>query len=438
MPHNAIQKAISLDREAAYGDGLADHDSPSGNGGLLYFTSENFAGVRQGVIDNRNYKKRPAAKHAKLLGLKSGSEVPLEMYMYGGAVNAAEGAQSARILRDEVFIGALAGEVRGYSAGIAGGTAAVPTVDTTQLDSQATYSWGLFSDTSSGIRRFRKFSTVTDGGMGMPDALNMLPDHALHFTPDGGGADRMYACVHHYPWFDAMEDHTHANHLSHTFFRKGRHAEDSVETLGCQIGIGQLVVTAGERPSLQIPVKVGNFVDPESITQPDLTGTPSGVPGKTVGSGTETVLEMEALGTDLGTNARQFWGSITYNFGITYSPYDGPNGEEGIHGWGVEEAAYEAQTVEVTVPFDDDWMVGFRAETRYHMLLQVGNTSTNTWGVYCCRLAFAEEPEPTSHNGRKALILRFEMLEDESIDVSALTEPAISRAKAKFEFMRSA
>lgn len=438
MPHNAVQKAISIGREAVFQDGVADHDTPDANGGLLYFTSENFEAVRQATIDNRNYKKRPAAKHAKLLGLKSNVEVPLEMYMYGGAASAAEGAAGARTLRDEPFIGALAGEVLGRAAGLAGGTADAPTCDTTQLDSQATYSWGYFTDTSTGVRRFRKIADITDGGVGNPDTINLLPDHALPFTPDAGGADTMHAVVQHFPYWDAMEDHDHADHHTHTFFRKGRHAEDSHEIVGCKIGIGQLVVTAGERPSIQFNVKVANFVDPENITQPALTGTPFGVPGKTVGSGTETILELEELGTDLGTNPLNFWGSMTFTFGITYSPYGGPNGQEGVHGWGVEEAAYEAQTVEVTVPFDDSWKAAFRAETRYHMLLQVGQTATNTWGVYCCRLAFTEEPQDTSVDGRKGLILRFEMLEDETIDVSALTEPAISRAKAKFEFLRSA
>lgn len=438
MPTNAIQKAISIDREDTFQAGIADHDSPSANGGLLYFTAESFEAVRQAQIANRNYKKRPAAEHPMLLALKSNTEIPFEMYMYGGSANAAEGVQSTRVLRDEVFIGALGGEVRGYAAGITAGTASAPTIDEGDLDSQDTYSWGLFTDVTDSSRRFRKFSTVTDGGMGMADTLNMLTGHDLHFTPDAGGADVMNAAVVHYPHWDAMEDHTHANHYTHTAFRKGRHTEDSVEPLGMKFGIGQIAVTAGERPSITLPTKVANFTDHELLTQPDLTGTPSGVPGKTVGSGTETILEMEAVGTNLGTTARRFWASATFTFGVSFSPYVGPNGEEGVHGWGVEEAAYEAQTLEITVEFDDDWKTAFRAGTRYHLLLQVGQTATNTWGIYCPNLSFSEEPQDTAVDGRRGLILRFKMLEDDQVSIIGLSEAAAHRVKAKFEILRSA
>lgn len=441
MPHNAVQKAIALDRDATFQTAPADHDSPSANGGLLYFTAENFDNVRQAQIANRNYKKRPAAEHPMLPALKSASEGSLESYLYGAASNAAEGAAATRILLDEVLLGALGGETLGRAAGLAGGTAAAPTCDTTTLDSQATYSWGYFVDTSAaatGMRRFRKFSTITDGGVGNPDTINMLSGHNLPFTPDAGGADTMLATVVHFPYWDAMEDHSHANHYTHTLFRKGRHAEDSCEPLGVKFGLGQIIITAGERSVVQIPFKAANFTDPESITQPDLTGTPSGVPGKTVGSGTQTICELQPVGTNLHNSTRHFWGSITVNLGITYSAYDGPNGQEGVHGWGVEEGAYEAQTVEMIVPFDDDWLTAFRADPRtpWHMLVQVGTTATNVWGIYFPRLSFAEEPQFTAHNGRKALTLRFKCLEDDTIDVSALTEPAVSRAKAKFELLR--
>lgn len=438
MPSNAVQVAIALDRESTFQAGIANFDAPSGNGGLLYFTANSFENVKQGVIANRNYKTRAAGKHPQLLALKSASEGSCEMYQYGGSVNAAEGAAATRILRDEPMIGALGGEVLGRAAGIAGGTAALPTCDTTQLDSQATYSWGYFTDTSTGVRRFRKLSTITDGGVGNPDTINLLADHALPFTPDAGGADTMHAVVQHYPFWDAMEDHSHANHYTHTVFRRGKHTEDSKEPRGLKFGIGQLVVTAGERPSLVLPWKAANFPNHEGITQPALSGTPSGVPGKTVGAGTETILEFEALGTDLGTTPRNFYASITYTFGITYMPLMGPNGQEGVHGWAIEEGAFEGQTVEVVVPFDDDWWTGFRNETRYHMLLQVGTTPTNTWGVYCSRLSFASEPQEGAIDGIRTMTLSFEMLEDATIDISALAADAASRAKAKFEFLRSA
>jgi hypothetical protein len=440
MPSNAIQKCISLDRESTFQAGIADHDSPSGNGGLLYMTEEDFTNVRLAMMENANYKKRPAAKHAMLPQLKSASEGSFSVYMYGASTNALAAAQAARLLRDEVLLGALAGETRGYAADITGGSASAPETTTGQLATQATYSWGWFYDDSADLGRFRKFSTVT---VGATDTINMLTGHNLPFTPANG--DTMFATVGHFPYWDAMEDHANALHYTHTIFRKGRKADDSVEALGVKFEIGQLVITAGERPSLAHPFKSANFTDTELITQPDLDGTPQGVPSKTVGSGTGTTCEIANVGSNLATE--RFWGSITIEFGITYSAVDGPNGEEGVHGWGVEEGSYEAQTVEIMVPYDDAWHTHYRAAmtalndggapTNKHMLVQVGNTPTNTWGVYFPNLAWREEPQHAEHNGRKALILRFDCLEDAAIDTSALTEPAVSRAKAKFEILRT-
>lgn len=437
MPSNAIQKVISIDRESTFQTAIADHDSPSANGGTLYVAEEDFTNVRLGLIENQNYKTRPAAKHPMLQGLKSASEGSFSMYMYGASSNAAEGAQAAGLLRDELLLGALASETLGYSAGLVGtGTATAPDITEADLDSQETYAWGWFYDDSAATGRFRKFSTITDGGVGNPDTINMLTGHDLHFTPDDA-ADVMYAVVAHRPFWYAMEDHSHANHFTHTVFRKGRHTEDSVEPTGLKFGLGQLTITAGERSLLAIPWKSANHTDHEDLAQPSLTGTPSGVPGKTVGSGTETICEIEDVGTALGTNAQNFWGTITIEFGVTYSGVMGPDGQEGVHGWGVETGAYEAQTVEITVPYDDDWFTDFRAGTEKHLLVQVGDTPTNTWGVYFSRLGWREEPQRAEVDGRRALILRFDCLEENTIDISSLAEEAAARAKAKFEILRT-
>jgi hypothetical protein len=430
MPANAIQKTVAFDREASFADSSAKNwDSLTANGDVILVHNLNYGGIRRPKIPNANLKQRAGATRPAVLGLRN-HEFSFDWYWNANSANAAEAAQAARTAQDELLLNALGGEHRGYAAGIAAGSAASPTVEDAHGDTLEEYGWNFFWDTSASLGYFRQYSTVTEG-VGS-DTLTMATGHDLPFTPDAGGADIAYACVAHYPHWDALEDHSHSLHTSLTFFFKGRHTEHSVESKGCKLGVNMGPIEQGTIVDLSFS-GLGTTFDADGITQPALTVTPEGSPGSVVGSGTNTLCHMATSAATLA--AQTFWGPITPTFGIMPDRVGGPNGTEGVHGHGVTEDSFDASGIEMTVPFDDSWITAYHAETTYHMLVQIGTAITGSRFLYCPLLSFSEEPEKVSVGGRDGLTLRFTMLERD-VAQGSLSEAEWHRARAKFTLGR--
>jgi hypothetical protein len=431
MPANAIQRTVAFDREASFADSAAkDWDSLTANGDVILCHDLTFD-PRRPKIENKNLKQRAGATRPGVLGLRN-HPVGLSYYWKANSANAAEGAQATRTAQDELLYNALGGEHRGYAAGIAAGTAASPTVEDADGDNLAEYGWSFFWDTSASQGFFRQYSTVTEG-VGS-DTLTMATGHTLPFTPDAGGADIAYACVSHYPHWDALEDHTHANHTTLAMFFKGRHTERSSESKGCKLGVEMSPIEQGALPEL-IFSGLGTTFDTDGISQPALTVTPEGGPGSVVGSGSTTLCYLVNSSSTLA--AQTFWGQITPTFGIKPERVAGPNGTEGVHGHGLTEDSYDASMIEITVPFDDSWITAYHAETTYHMLVQIGTAIIGSRFLYCPLMSFAEEPEPVSVGGREGLTLRFNLLERD-VAQGSLSEDEYHRARAKFTIGRVA
>ncbi len=429
MPSNAIQKTVAFDRETAFadpdGDGSAkDWDSLTANGAVINCRNLDYSKIKRPKIPNPNIVQRAGATRPGILGLR-GHEFSFDTDWSEGSANAAEGAQASRIAQDELLFNALGGEHRGYAAGLAGGTASAPTVEDAHGDNLVPYGWLFFVDADSGFGEFACFSSVTEG-VGS-DTLAMAPGHTLSFVPDAGGGDTAYAVVAHYPDWDALEDHTHANHTSLCFFFKGRHAEHSVESLGDALSVEFGPIEQGTPGELKWSGMGCTFND-NGIAQPTLDDTPAGGPGSVIGSGIATICMIANAGAALTTQT--FWGAMQVTIGIKKDAVPGPNGVEGKHGYGLTEDSYNGTKLEVTVPFDDAWIAEYHAETRKHLRVQIGRTVSDARFVYFPNLEYADTPEKVSVGGRDALKLTFNALERD-VAQGSMTAAQYHLARAK-------
>lgn len=432
MVANAIQRTVAIDREGTFQDPAAKNwDALTANGYLIYVFDLDDSGIKQAIVRNKNLKQRSAATNAPILGLKNHD------YSFGKYWNslstgfAAEAAQATRIGQDEVLLNAFGAEVRGFAAGIAGGTAAAPTVDAAHGNNLVKYGWSFFYDLSATDGFFRQYASIADGGGGA-DTLTMVAGHTLPFTPDPGGADVAYACVHHHPDWDVLEDHTAAGKTSLTTFLKGRHAEDNFESKGVQLTVDMGPIEQGVPAEFKITLLGSNFTH-EGISQPALAQAVSGGPGRVVGRGVSTMCHFANAGALLAT--QNFWGAITITLGVQHDRVTGPNAPEGVHGHGVTEEAHDATMVEVTVPFDDNWSTDFRAETKKHLLIQIGTKLVeDPKFIYFPKLAIEDVVE-VSVGGRRGTKITMRAMESDE-PITGLTATEAHRARAKFHLGR--
>lgn len=429
MPVNAIQRTVALDREDSFGEGIDDWTSLSANGSMLYVIGLNTEGLQQAMLEDENIRRRASDERPMFLGLKSESSFSFEMYQHGDPNPSADaGVQGARLGRDDILLNGLGGEYRSYATEMVGGTTTAPTVTEGDLASQEAFSWGFFYDASAGTGAFRFIAAIVEGS-GSPDTLTLAPGHPLPFTP--AAEDPVYAVVSHYPDWDVLEDHANGSHISNTMMLYGRHAEDTFEPRGVAFSVSLGPIESGTATKWAVSARCATFTNVEDVAQPALTGAPSGQHGPVVGSGQTTICLIGNTGFNLAT--QQFQGQITVNLGIERDPDMGPNGLEGVHGFGISEASYASTSVELTVPFDASWFTDFRANTRKHMLIQVGDQPALSWFIYFPALSWAAEPKRISNNGRVSLTLSFKALEP--FPDYSVTD---MRARAKFHIGRVA
>lgn len=431
MVSNAIEKRVAVSVEGSFADPTAiDWDALVTPEGLLAVTEAQTEGLVRAYLDNENITVRAADVHQKIRGLLSGAASQIGSYIYGArSGHAAAGAQATRDLFDVTLQAGLGGEYTGYAAALVGGSAAAPEVDVGEGADIDPWTFGYFVDTSAGLGYFRLIESVAG------DVLTMADGHTLPFTPEVG--DIMRAVKMHYPHWPACEDPTHTLHNTLAILLAGAHAEDLFELRGVKPDLTFGPIEQGAPTKVTFPLKVTTF-EHESISQPgpDLAYALQGSPGTVVGAGTRTTCWLSEVDTLLAS--QQFWGAITPSMAIEHAAIMGPNGNEGVHGWGLAESSYKAGGVELAVPFDADWRTAAEAETEYHLLIQVGNAITDgVWGLYFPRLAFNEDAKPAEDdNRRRQSSLSFVARERQDAALLALDEDIRERARAKFILLR--
>lgn len=427
MGASNIERKIYMDKEASLAAGIADFDSLSADGSALTITEIDVSGMQQAVTPNKNIKERAFATRADLLALKSAGTWTFSRYMHGGTASAAEGAQAALAPdQDTLFKNYLGGIQRGYAAGLSGGTAAAPTVEAGQGSANfGNYEWVFAYDTSATTGYFRRVKSWAT------DTATMDDGHDLPFTPDGGGADVFHAVVSYYLDRPALIDRADGNHTTLTFYIKGDSSDDTFEPKGCKVSITFGAIEQGIPTEYSCSVKIVKF-DNENETAPTLATAGTGANGQVVGSGDDTLVSW--ANHDAALADLEVW-TVQPNTGVDHSQEMGPNGEEGVHGY--TATGFDETGVTITLPYSDDYAAEFRAETRKHLLVQVGTSPLNSWFIYFPRLAYAANP---SRAGEQADLtgatLELKALENDQ-STSGLTADEIEWMKSKIVIGRT-
>lgn len=406
------------------------------NGGEIYVFDVDLSGVKTAMADNKNMKVRPAATFAKYRTLKN-CQVPFKMYAFPtGSGNNADVGNPAALLaaQDEIFINAFGGQTRAYAAGLTGGgTVTAPEIDEGDMDSTPDYGWVFHYDDSAGLGRPVAYSTVTDGGGGSDDTLNLLTGFETLALHDD---DVLYACVTYEPQWDIMGDYGNAAHYTHAEFYDMEDAEDLYEIRGVKYNIGQITITAGEPIEFECVAMAATFTETEDLSAVSL-GTPEGSPGKVAGQGVATNCHIADVGGNIYDDTTQFWDTITITIGVEYEARMGPNAQNGVHGFHPSVSSYDSTTVEITVPYDNAWLTDYRNGQNKHMLIQIGDLPADSRFFYFANLSWDDEPERTDVGGRSAMILRFRAQETTTA-LPGNSDAEDNRVRAKFVIGRVA
>lgn len=416
MPSHALPREAAVFVEASLAEAQADWDA---NATEIFVIEPDVTGVTQGNLDSENIRPRRTFVHDMIRALKSDSTFTTQIYMTASGVNAADQAQAVATIQSDIMLAALGGRKLGFRADISGGTAAAPQI-TTDPGFQPG-DWIFAFDTSAGVGEFARIETITGVG---PFDLNLL--FPLSFTPDG--TDVAHAVIMVYPGEAALNDHSDANHTTLGWLVQGEGAPDVFELRGCKPAMELEGITAGE------PVKATfehGVVDWTTAPPKEtFTTAPAGIAPTTVGTGKTAKVKIADFGVapaDVDTR-----GTLTVNFGIGWDQDRGPNGCEGVHGYvatGVGEGGPQL-TVDDDNVYDTDW----RDEVKKNLYVQVGDQTTDAWGVYWPRLEYRATPTRVDEGGLTSAQLDFRAQED-TASITGLAGDEIEKRRAPFMIM---
>ena len=405
-------RTVAFFVESAFATPPADWDA---SGTEFFCIEPNVEALKQAIFENENYRQRPEGHHKMILGLKNG-EFSFSAYLHGSPNTAAENAVSTSITITKLLKNAMGGENLGFAEGIAGGTAALPELDDVDNFEQGDFLFMTDATTNEGqFYRIRFVDTVTSG---------VLLDRDLHFTPDGGGADKAHAVIDNYYSKDALTDHTDSNHTTLSFFFKGEDSEDLFEASGCKLS---LTIPAFE-PGTGIMVEfAGNATtfNNENLVAPALATAPDGEAPGVVSTGNDTlVLLADATGSLETLETFSFEPTI----GITHAPVVGPNGTEGRHGFVAQ--GFGATGLNMSVVYDDEFAEEFRAQRDKQAMIQVGNTANNAYAVFYPYLEYSENPSRGEASDLTSAELIFRARENQDIASGSLSGEDIEKFKS--------
>ena len=419
MVAHALPRQIALFQETAFVTGgpssWANDSTP------FYAIEPDVSGVAQVSLENENIRPRTRAKHQNILGLKN-CEFSFSAYMHGKPSNAAEGAAATAFHLSTLLKSALGGADLGYGIGIADAGA---NPDEIEVDSDPGFAVGDFifcHDTSATSGQFYRIVSIAAG----PPVVLTL-DRDLHFTADAGGADRAYAVIDCYIHQAAAAQHDHANHTTMQFQVQGEGTEDVWILKGVKPQLSIEGIAAGEPTKISCGCMVTTF-DHETASKATFAAAPAGEAGNVPGVADTTLFLMATHGDPLASVAAL--GSISVEPGVGYDRVMGPNGYEGVHG---HVDNLNDTTLEVMVPFDDDYATEYRAQTEKHALIQVG-TTVGAWGVYFPQLEYAQEPARNDEGALTGSTLSFRGRENQD-SIGALTGDNAEKFRSPFHIL---
>ncbi len=388
----------------------------------------NVEGLQRANIDNLNMRQRPLATRPKVLSLANGA-IGFKVPMHGRLTAVADDARATITTPNEPiadFMQCAWGGVRlGYRTIIASGSAAAPVVEAADGAQYEAGDWGFFVDVSADATRgyFRKILSIAT------DTLTFFGGHDLPFTP--AASDILGATIQFYPYSAALTNPRHASHTTLSFLDFGELADDARQALGTKINLTAVEGLApGEAGKLVFEGLVTQL-DNDAVTPPS-AGVPIANTPIATATGDDTFVYISVVGATLTAIEAQ---GTTVTPGIVSQPIPQVGGLEGRAGYTLSAGSADAPMIEITVDYDDAWMTGYDAGTRYQILIQVGTLPGDAYAWYAANCELVEDPQRTTTTDLATSTLKFRCLE--SAVSTAATGTALEKVRAKIEFVMS-
>lgn len=368
----------------------------STNGTYFLATEIDYSGLTRASVENLNNRKRVRAKHKNILTRRNGA-CSFAPYWHGKATHATEGAAATTFHLSTLCKSALGGEDLGFGIGFSGGTASAPEVDSDPGFAVGDFIFAYDASTARG-----EVYRIVAIDAGPPVVLTL--DRDLHMTPDA--ADRAYSVIDCFIDDSVTTDYSNSANTTLWLRMQGEHAEDVYTAKGCKPSLTIDPIGAGTPCRLKFDCMVTTFAHETETAEDFSAATVNGEAPQVAGLADQTIVKLAAVGSPLVEV--DALGSVTVVPGVGYSMVEGPNGFEGVHGF-VDTG--DDTTVEVMVPFDDDYATAFHAQTLYHMLIQVG-VGTSAVFIYLPALELASFPGRGDEGNITSSSLSFRALEN--------------------------
>lgn len=401
-------------------------DTTWADGIVVEAINVNWDGDKRGVIANENYRQRPFATRAMVQALAVG-ELGFEYYLRGRATAVADDARATITSPDfpaaQWMQNAWGGIRLGYRTVCSGGSATQPQVEAGDGAQYAAGDWGFFYDTGTDATRgyLRKIESIS------VDTFTLWAGHDLPFTP--AASDVIGAVIQAYPHRSRIVNQAHASHLTHSFYMAGELADDVRQAAGCKLNLtGIEGIAAGEAGKLVFSVLAAD-IDKEGLTATAYETPISNAPVVT-STGDDTLVYISAVGAALAAVEAQ---TVSINPGIRSQPVPCVGGLNGRSGYTIDQGGADETTIDIVVDYTDDWAVGFLAETRYQILIQVGTTAGSAYGFFFANCELMEDPGRGTETDLSTSRLKFRALE--SAISTAATGDDLEKVRAKMEIL---
>jgi len=386
------------------------------SGTQFYAFEPDLSGVSQETFDNLNNRPTAFTEHKKVLGLRSGGTFTWAEYLTASGTTAAAGNPAASTVLSDHLLSALGGRTLNYRSVAVSNVGADVTVTTGEGPNFVNGDMVYINDATTGGEWFRVESRAGD-------VLTL--DRAPSFTVSSN--DLLAGIQTFCDWFVATTP-SESQHKTLALAVKGVDTEDYWELYGVkpQVEIDELQQNTA--PTLRFNGLVTKF-EWETLTAATLGGTNEGEAPLANSTGCSFKFKIAEVGSGLADVDAY---KVQPRFGITYSGVDGPNGCEGRHafiGSGFDPG------LDVTLEFDDDWATGFRANTIYHALIQIGNGDDSV-SIYYPYLEVSAEPKRSGEDN-VSVDVTFRALRNQSAS-GTLLGPDLRRWYAPFHITMTA
>jgi hypothetical protein len=390
----------------------------SASGTNFLCVAPDWSSVSEQTVENMNYRQRAYSTRQKVRGLRSGSQLKFGVYHTGrGGSVVAEGANITTFFVADFLRNAWGGRRLGRRSGVAAGTAAIPTVDAGQGASWEAGDFFAFVDTSDSSRVF--FSVVESIST---DTVTL--QFTLPVTPDATGLDSTAACITCFIDSDAIKDRADANYITHSFLFTGDLGDDQIQCNGVKLQLDAIEGTEpGGEPLFRFSGMVTTFDDSATgITPP--SALPVGDAPLVAATGANTFVRIGTAGVPPTVMTTYDAANVKINPGVSRAATMVLGGTEGVAGY--HGGGYDDTTIEMDIDFDDAWILGYEAGTRYKILIQIGTTAGTAIAYYACNAEIMEKPSRGDNDNVAVSKLKFRCLEN------ANTTAAVGDALEKF------